>query len=169
MVLTWIYNDLGAADENFLIRHINNALGFVTFAAGATHVMCGQTLNATTYQWLAVIAAVITFTIQFQDMEDQEGDRERCRRTLPIVLGDRLTRVVNFFVILAFSFIAPTFWRLSWSGYVLPMALGAVIAGRTLLATTLPADKKTFKFWCLWLVGLYLLPMFKHPGGLRWY
>lgn len=169
MVLTWIYNDLGAADENFLVRHINNALGFVSFAAGATQVLCGHTLNTISYKWLAVIAAIITFTIQFQDMEDREGDRERGRRTLPIVLGDRLTRVVNAFVVLAFSFIAPIFWRLHWFGYTMPMALGSVIAGRTLLATTLLADKKTFKLWCLWLVGLYLLPMFKHPGGLKWY
>jgi 4-hydroxybenzoate polyprenyltransferase len=172
MVLTWIYNDLGAADENFLVRHINNAFGFVTFAAGATQVICGyptHTLNVTTYQWLAVIAAVITFTIQFQDMEDQEGDRQRGRRTLPIVLGDRLTRFANAVVILSFSFLAPKFWRLGWSGYAFPMGLGALIAGRTLSVRTLHADKKTFKLWCLWLVGLYLLPMFKHPGGLRWY
>jgi 4-hydroxybenzoate polyprenyltransferase len=168
MVLTWIYNDLGAADENFFVRHINNALGFVGFAAGATQVLCGP-LTTTTYEWLAVIAAVITFTVQFQDMEDQEGDRERGRRTLPIVLGDGLTRVVNALVILAFSFIAPAFWMLGWEGYVLPVVLGGAISGRTLFTTTLLADKKTFKLWCIWLIGLYLLPMFKHPGGLEWY
>ena len=162
-----MYNDLGAADENFFIRHVNNALGFVAFAAGATNVMCGP-LHRTTYEWLAVIATVITFTIQFQDMEDQEGDRERGRKTLPIVIGDRLTRIINACVILVFSFVAPTFWQLSWTGYAVPMALGGVIAARTLLATSLVADKKTFKLWCLWIIGLYLLPMFKIPGGLRW-
>ena len=166
MVLTWIYNDLGAADENFFVRHVNNALGFVTFAAGGTRVMCGS-LHMTTYQWLAFIAAVITFTIQFQDMEDQEGDRERGRRTLPIVLGGGLTRVVNAFVTLLFSFLAPTFWRLHWSGYAMPMVLGGVIAGRTLLATTLSADRKTFKLWCLWLVGLYLLPILEPSGRVE--
>jgi 4-hydroxybenzoate polyprenyltransferase len=172
MVLTWIYNDLGAADENFFVRHVNNALGFVTFAAGASQVLCGyplHTLNITSYKWLAVIAAVITFTIQFQDMEDQDGDRERGRRTLPIVFGDGLTRFVNAIVILAFSVFAPTFWRLGWSGYALPLGLGASIAARTLFVRSLKDDKKTFKLWCLWLVGLYLLPLFKHPGGLTWY
>jgi 4-hydroxybenzoate polyprenyltransferase len=172
MVLTWIYNDLGAADENFFVRHINNALGFITFAAGATQVLCGYpiyTLNVTAYQWLAVIAAVITFTIQFQDMEDQEGDRERARKTLPIVLGDRMTRFMNSIVILAFSFIAPAFWGLLWWGYILPVSLGSFIAVRTLSQRLVQADRKTFKLWCLWLVGLYLLPLLKHPGGLRWY
>jgi hypothetical protein len=48
MILTWVYNDLGAGDENFLLRHINNALGFVSFGAGASQVACGfpgYTLN----------------------------------------------------------------------------------------------------------------------------
>lgn len=102
-------------------------------------------------------------------MEDQEGDRERGRRTLPIVLGDVLTRLANAVVILAFSLIAPTFWRLNLWGYALPVGLGSLIAGRTLFMRSLQADKKTFKLWCIWLVGLYLLPTFKHQGGLRWY
>ena len=172
MVLTWIYNDLGAADENFFVRHVNNALGFITFAAGASQVLCGYpiyTLNGTAYAWLGVIVAVITFTIQFQDMEDQEGDHERGRRTLPLVLGDRRTRFVNAAVIISFSLIAPAFWWLNWYGYALPVGLGSFIAVRTLSLRGVQADRKTFKLWCLWLVGLYLLPMFKHPGGLRWY
>jgi len=132
MVLTWIYNDLEAADENFFVRHLNNALGFVTFAAGATQVLCGtHEMNGMAYEWLAVIAAVITFTIQFQDMEDQEGDRERDRRTLPIVLGDGNTRIVNAVTILLFSFVTAKFWDLNWWGYVLPVGLGALIASRT--------------------------------------
>jgi 4-hydroxybenzoate polyprenyltransferase len=169
MVLTWLYNDLGAADENFLIRHINNAFGFVTFGAGASQVACGfphHTLNSTAYIWLGVIAAVITCTIQFQDMEDQEGDRLRDRRTLPIVLGDVLTRRLNALVIIAFSLIAPAFWRLGIIGYLVPVILGLVIAGRTLVLKSLSADKQTFKLWCLWLVTLYLLPLAKGEGVL---
>ena len=172
MVLTWIYNDLGAADESFLVRHITNALGFVTFSAGATQVACGypiHTLNTTAYQWLGVIAAVITFTIQFQDMEDQEGDRMRNRRTLPIVLGDSTTRWVNAVVIVAFSLIAPLFWQLRVLGCLAPLGLGVCIAGRTIILKSVAADRKTFKLWCLWLIGLYLLPLIKRQGMIRWY
>lgn len=172
MVLTWIYNDLGAADENFLVRHVNNALGFITFSAGATQVACGfptHALNMTAYKWLSVIAAVITFTIQFQDMEDQEGDLMRNRRTLPIVLGDSLTRWVNAGVIISFSFIAPAFWRLGVLGYVSPVTLGVLIAGRTTMLKGVVADRQTFRLWCVWLIGLYLLPLIKRQGVLHWY
>jgi 4-hydroxybenzoate polyprenyltransferase len=168
MVLTWLYNDLGAGDENFLVRHFNNALGFVTFGAGAAQVACGEgnSLNATAYVWLGVIVAIITFTIQFQDMEDQEGDRERDRRTLPIVLGDVWTRRLNAFVIAASSIAAPSFWQLGAAGFALPMFLGCTIAVRSILLKSLSADKTTFKLWCLWLIVLYLLPLAKGEGAL---
>ncbi|KAH6714280.1 UbiA prenyltransferase family [Leptodontidium sp. 2 PMI_412] len=165
MVLTWIYNDLGAAEEHFLIRHVNNALGFTTFGAGAAQVACG-TLNTTTYYWLAIIATAITCTIQFQDMEDQEGDRMRLRRTLPIVLGDFQTRRINALTILAFSIVAPAFWQLSLAGYVLPIVLGSSIAIRTLIRKDLAADKQTFKLWCLWLMLLYVLPFAKNQANV---
>ncbi|CZR51054.1 uncharacterized protein PAC_00929 [Phialocephala subalpina] len=165
MILTWVYNDLGAGDEVFFLRHVINALGFVSFGAGATQVACGfplHSLNKTGYQWLAAICVIITCTIQFQDMEDQEGDRMRNRRTLPIVLGDSLTRWVNATVIIAFSLLAPMFWQLEYTGYLLPTVIGIVIAGRTLLLRNLAADKRTFKLWCLWLMTLYLLPLAKY-------
>ncbi len=169
-ILTWAYNDLGAGDENFFVRHINNALGFVSFGAGASQVACGypdHTLNQDAYWWLGVIAAVITCTIQFQDMEDQEGDRLRNRKTLPIVCGDDLTRWGNAVVILLFSLFVPAFWRMGPVGYFLPVLLGIVIAGRTLFLRTLASDKQTFRLWCIWLTALYCLPVIKHhtPGS----
>jgi 4-hydroxybenzoate polyprenyltransferase len=169
MVLTWIYNDLGAADENFLVRHINNAFGFAAFAAGATQVACGfpsHSLNTTAYQWLAMIIVVIASTVQFQDMEDQEGDRMRNRRTLPIVLGDSLARWVNATAIIAFSLIAPAFWQFDISGFALQSVLGFLIATRSLLFRGLTADKRTFQLWCLWLIALYLLPLAKKASSL---
>jgi 4-hydroxybenzoate polyprenyltransferase len=165
MILTWAYNDLGAGDENFFVRHINNALGFVSFGAGASQVACGypkHTLNQDAYWWLGVIAVVITCTIQFQDMEDQEGDRLRNRKTLPIVCGDDLTRWGNAVVIMFFSLFVPAFWGMGTVGYFLPVLLGIAIAGRTLLLRTLASDKQTFRLWCIWLTALYCLPVIKH-------
>ena len=165
MILTWIYNDLGAADEHFLVRHVNNAFGFIAFSAGATQVACGfpqHSLNEAAYQWLAIIGAVITFTIQFQDMEDQEGDRLRNRRTMPLVLGDSITRWANAFTVILFSIVCPAFWRLGAMGFTVPVLLGAIIAARTLTLKDVAADKRTFQLWCLWLITLYLLPLFKN-------
>ncbi|KAH7418708.1 UbiA prenyltransferase family-domain-containing protein [Cadophora sp. MPI-SDFR-AT-0126] len=158
MILTWMYNDLGAAEETFIVRNISNALGFISFGAGAAQVACGP-LDMTAYYWSAVITAAITCTIQFQDMEDQEGDRARGRKTMPIVLGDSFTRLVNAHMIMLFSFVAPAFWQLPFTGFLLPLLLGLLIASKTLLRTDLMSDKQTFRLWCLWLMVLYVLPM----------
>lgn len=170
MVATWAYNDLAAGDEHFFIRHLLNALGFTTFGAGAAAVAIGtsRTLNTSTYQWLTFIAIAITFTMQFQDMEDQEGDSLRDRKTMPLVIGDALTRKINTVVIMVFSIAAPTFWRLSWWGYVVQVMLGSWIAARSWTRERgVKRDKVTFRLWCLWLMALYLLPLALGKGVLE--
>lgn len=165
MVLTWIYNDLGAGDENFMIRHLLNALGFAAFSAGSTQVACGFpdfTLNNKAYQWLAIVVLTITCTIQFQDMEDQPGDRLRGRKTLPIIFGERRTRWWNAFSIIALSVVACAFWQVGLFGYLVPGALSVFIAGRTLMLSGIVDDRHTFKLWCLWLIMIYLLPLAKY-------
>lgn len=41
MVLTWKYNDLDRAEENFWIRKANDALGYVFHGTGSTRLACG--------------------------------------------------------------------------------------------------------------------------------
>ena len=69
--LVYMYNDLGGADENFVVRNIINAAGFVCYSAGATRVACGHDqsyLNEKAYQWLAIIGGIVFSTLQMQDM-----------------------------------------------------------------------------------------------------
>ncbi|KIM95631.1 hypothetical protein OIDMADRAFT_133318, partial [Oidiodendron maius Zn] len=39
--LTWMYNDLEGACENYILRNIINAFGFVSYSSGATIVAAG--------------------------------------------------------------------------------------------------------------------------------
>ena len=71
MVLTWQYNDLAGADENFVVRNVINAFGFVCYSSGATRVASGHgecILNQDAYQWLGIIGAIVFSTLQMQDM-----------------------------------------------------------------------------------------------------
>ena len=71
MVLTWQYNDLAGADENFVVRNTINAFGFVCYSSGATRVAGGPgdcILNQDAYQWLGIIGAIVFSTLQMQDM-----------------------------------------------------------------------------------------------------
>ena len=69
--LEYMYNDLGGADENFVVRNIINAAGFICYSAGATRVACGHdrySLNDKAYRWLAIIGGIVFSTLQMQDM-----------------------------------------------------------------------------------------------------
>ena len=83
--LVYMYNDLGGADENFIVRNIINAAGFICYSAGATRVACGHdrySLNDKAYQWLAIIGGIVFSTLQMQDMVSLPQQRwmtEGCR------------------------------------------------------------------------------------------
>lgn len=69
--LEYMYNDLGGADENFVVRNVINAAGFICYSAGATRVACGHdmySLNDKAYRWLAMIGGIVFSTLQMQDM-----------------------------------------------------------------------------------------------------
>ncbi|MCJ1464892.1 hypothetical protein MMC07_003507 [Pseudocyphellaria aurata] len=107
LLLTWLYNDLEGADENYIIRNLINSLGLVCWSAGTTMVACGKDqhqLNAMGYHWLKIEAAIVFTTLQVQDLRDQKGDRARGRRTAPIALGDVVTRWTIAVPVLCWSF-----------------------------------------------------------------
>ncbi|KAF6228820.1 hypothetical protein HO173_011668 [Letharia columbiana] len=160
---SYMYNDLGGADESFLVRNLMNAAAITCFGAGAAQVAIGEqvALNVDAYRWLAIIAAIVTTTIQVQDMEDQEGDRARGRVTIPLFLGDVTARHSIALLVSAWSFVCPAYWGLNALGYVLPGAVGLTIAGRTLTMRNVQADKDNWRAWNIWMMTLYLLPVWE--------
>ncbi|KAM0798130.1 UbiA prenyltransferase family-domain-containing protein [Usnea florida] len=167
--LEYMYNDLGGADENFVVRNLINAAGFICYSAGATRVASGHgqhSLNQKAYHWLAIIGAIVFSTLQMQDMADQEGDRARDRRTLPLVLGDWTARWTISMPVILWSFICPAFWEVHLYCWILPVFLGSVVAYRALVFRDAVSDKKTWIIWNLWITSLYLLPLIKfHEPG----
>ncbi|KAF7913172.1 hypothetical protein EAE99_010794 [Botrytis elliptica] len=164
LVLTWMYNDLGGANENYFLRNILNALGFMCYSSGSTTVAAGYGIwdrNERSHIWLAIIGAIVFSTLQIQDMPDMKGDLARGRRTLPLVHGQRIARVSIALPVLFWSFVCPFYWELNLWAYALPVVLGSTLAGRVLLLTTTHADRLTWKLWCIWVMALYLLPLCK--------
>lgn len=158
---SYMYNDLGGADESSFIRNLLNAIGITCFAAGATRVIVGSStaLNDNAYPWLVIIGAIVTTTMQIQDMEDVEGDRIRGRVTVPLLIGDGPARWSIAILVSFWSLACPTYWRLELSGYVLPIVCGFTIAARSLLLRNIEADKANWRAWNAWMVVLYMLPV----------
>ncbi|KAF2268728.1 hypothetical protein CC78DRAFT_443184, partial [Lojkania enalia] len=160
MVLSYMYNDLGGANENWLFRNALNACGLSFFSLGAAQVAWGPraTPGKTVYAWIATLAAVISSTIQVQDLPDIEGDRARSRKTMPLIYGDILVRWSVGIATLFWSFYCPYYWSLHLLGYIPSVFFGSFIAVRVLLERNSEADAVTWKLWCAWMGLLYLLP-----------
>lgn len=92
----WIYNELEGANKSCLARNFPNVTGYMTFASGAVRVACthsGTELHPRSSLWFMLLGGVILTTIQFKGSYDQNGDSIRGRRTMPLVLGDGLSRL----------------------------------------------------------------------------
>ncbi|KAL2038023.1 hypothetical protein N7G274_009243 [Stereocaulon virgatum] len=164
MALTWMYNDLGGADENYIIRNLINACGFVCYSSGATSVAVGyghSEFNEKAWVWLALVGAIVFSTLQMQDMADMEGDAARGRRTLPLVHGESVARWFIAVPVAAWSIICPAFWESGLVGYGIATAVGSALFVRVLVLEGRMAYRRTWAIWCLWTMALYLLPLMK--------
>ncbi|KAI1387695.1 UbiA prenyltransferase family-domain-containing protein [Hypoxylon trugodes] len=126
------YNIGGGANNNFVTRNFINAAGILSFASGAMEVVLGFPLVVTkpSVEWLGILALVIFSTIQMQDLPDIEGDSDRNRKTMPLVVGNTITRWVTAILVLVFSGLPPTYWRLDWYSFIVPLLLGTLVATR---------------------------------------
>lgn len=162
--LTWMYNDLGGGEEDFVTRNAILAIAFSQYNKGALRVasQSGFAVPVRTWQWLAMTSGVIATTMQIQDMKDQEGDKAKNRRTAPLVLGDGVTRWTIAIPTGVWSISCPLFWDLDVSGYALPVGIGATICARILFMRNFKADKHTWWLWTFWTVIIWMLPLFKN-------
>lgn len=178
ITLGYMYSDLGGA-EHPVLKNLLNALGMPCFAVGALQVALNPVSSSSSSsssfptssaspwvpllagRWVLALMAAIFSTITIQDIKDQEGDSARGRRTVPLVVGDAAARWLVAVPVLAWSVVLPWMWGCTAVlAYAPLVGLGVVVAARTLaIRGSVPADKLTFKLWCLWLVALYCLPL----------
>jgi hypothetical protein len=84
MVLKWMYNDLGGADEIHVVRNMINALGFMCYSSGATDVAAGPySVTNEAYRWIAIVGAIVFSTLLIQDHSDVIGDAARVAERVP--------------------------------------------------------------------------------------
>jgi 4-hydroxybenzoate polyprenyltransferase len=174
LLLTWMYNDLGGADEHFLVRNGVNSAAYFVYGCGAMRVASDLSLNdalqAGVVQWLGIVSAIILSTMHVQDLKDQEGDRARARSTAPLALGDSMARWTITGGVLTWSILAPVYWFSSVPvpafscGYgliaaTIPCLFAVLVSFRVLLWRDPRSDTITYKYWSIWLMSLFALPL----------
>ncbi|KAI0376332.1 hypothetical protein F5Y04DRAFT_285980 [Hypomontagnella monticulosa] len=154
MVLTWLYNDLRGGDDHYITRNAIIGTAFSIYNTGSVRVAVG--VNTT--RGGGLVSVVIFTTMQVQDLQDVEGDRARGRRSAPILMGNWPARWSVAAPMLLWPAACAWFWG---AGIVLSgpqIALGTLVAVRSLWYSGLLADKLTWRLWCLWTAMLYMLP-----------
>ncbi|KAH6879509.1 hypothetical protein B0T10DRAFT_464547 [Thelonectria olida] len=117
-------------------KNLINALFYLTGQLGSTRVaarfMGSASITKEGYIWCGLLGLNTFSTVQIQDLRDQEGDKARGRRTVPIAMGDIATRWVTSMLILFWSVACPTYWADSTvtAGHMLPLLIGTIVAFR---------------------------------------
>ncbi|KAJ5771831.1 hypothetical protein N7520_002360 [Penicillium odoratum] len=137
IILTWMYNYLGGADEDCILRNVISAAGFICHGSGSKAIAAGYG------EWQL-------------NTNDTEGDTARSRRTFPIIYGDQVAR----FSVAVGSVICPRIWCLESFGYLILLVPGALIAYRTPNLRSMSVDELSYKFWCVWLIIIHMLLMY---------
>ncbi|KAK0629346.1 UbiA prenyltransferase family [Bombardia bombarda] len=161
-VLSWYYNELHGSDEPLFREALiafSYGVGNSTSLLLAIDRPRGNTISRRGHSWIAIISAVILTTMHVQDLKDQEGDRLRSRKTIPLLFGERFARRAIAVMVPFWSCVCASFWRLAWQDYCLPLALGLIVAWRVMVKQTPREDATTWRLWCLWHSSLYALPL----------
>ena len=117
-------------------------------------------INNKGYTWIAVVSGVILTTMQVQDLKDQAGDRQRGRRTVPLLLGESFSRWSIAMCVPIWSAFCVTFWKFQQPLiYGLTIFSGAIVAVRAVTQRTPQDDCHTWRLWCAWLMILCALPL----------
>ncbi|KAK2049812.1 hypothetical protein LZ31DRAFT_288277 [Colletotrichum somersetense] len=161
LILTWLYNDLRGGDE--LVRDPIIAVAYFFFNTASLKIAIGGHADAVItdegYAWASIISAVILTTMQVQDLKDQAGDRGRGRATVPLFFGDKVSRLSLSLLVPLWSCVCVYVWRIRSLAVLLPTLSGALVVVGVLRTRTPKTDAWAWKFWCLWTVCLYSLPL----------
>ena len=161
MIVNIWYNDIGGG-ENVISRNLINAIGFTLYNSATLDILNGKAgswYTSISAQWLATIGVIVMFTIHVQDLRDQESDRARGRTTMPLEVGDWPCRLMLVAAITGYSFFALRFWDFPIFGCGYVVCMNCWLAWRLMTKRSAFEDSRTFKFWSLWLVSLYALPL----------
>ena len=157
------YNEWRGAESPFL-KNFLNAVGIACFLAGPLEIVIGGVSLMsfpTAFSWLVMLGTIIIMTAHLQDFRDQDGDKSRGRRTLPLVIGDEPARWVTVLAITISSLAGPAFWGLGPFGFFLPVSAGVLVMWNLMSKRTVEGDIWTWKLWELWMTSFFFLPLIK--------
>jgi 4-hydroxybenzoate polyprenyltransferase len=157
LAATYHYNDLGGANGHYIVRDILNAIGMISWLFGCIGAAGGTELRFSRSDLITalVLVAVTTTTVAVQDFRDIDGDRQCGRNTLPIALGEKVSRYLLSISILSWSAAVVVSVGLDWIAVLIGF-FGILIVLRLVLYNSHSADKLTTELWYGWFAAISL-------------
>lgn len=160
------YNEWNGA-SNPLLKNLLNGIGFACFFAGPLEVATNRSVlsgDMKAFMWLLVLAGAISTTVHAQDFRDIDGDRVSGRKTVPLSIGEEYARAALVVGIIGWTALSCWLWDLgsaerSWLSCIPACVAGAIIAWSFYRNKTREGDRRSWKLYPLWLVGLFLIPL----------
>ncbi|KAI0071185.1 hypothetical protein K474DRAFT_1669294 [Panus rudis PR-1116 ss-1] len=158
VMLTIVYNELGAHGGHWFWRNAVNAIGLAAFQAGGAIVMSEErkNLDSTAAMALCISAAVLTTTIHAQDFKDVAGDVKIGRSTLPII-APVLARYTVVIGLITWSAALGYIWEIGLPAVAFGM-LGLYTGYRYIFFREVVDDQVSYYWYNCWLSIAHLLP-----------
>jgi 4-hydroxybenzoate polyprenyltransferase len=162
MTLIWLYNDIGVADDHWILRNTINSAAILSWGAGATWILIEERdakLTPKGMKWFTLLFCIMATTLQAQDLRDIEGDKAKGRQTLPIAWSPKVTRWSAAGFIILWSIFAPMLWDCRFLGFSVVIGWGVGLAGHLTWTEGQRNSKISFTGWCVWMILLFALPI----------
>ncbi|KAJ8082669.1 hypothetical protein PM082_008525 [Marasmius tenuissimus] len=158
---TWLYNEFELAANPFLKTPMCG-VAYLCYVGGATFIIGHhETLSSSSLHAIMVSGLIFGLTGHMQDFRDRSGDALMGRRTIPLILPQRVARWSLLLIISCFT--CGLIWL--WSPPVLVSFIFVFLSlttVTTLVAThSEEADRVNFHWYEGWLICAHLLPLFR--------
>ena len=149
----------------WLAKNILPTLGLLAMLGAQWRIVAPLTPAA--WRWMIGMFVLIVVVIHIQDLRDLEGDRVVGRRTLPMVLGDRPTRISLALTFLMMPLadrilmqVGPGSSLMAWACYAVTTLLCLIITWCILTCRGREADHRTYRYWEYWFTAMFLSMIF---------
>ncbi|KAK1229249.1 hypothetical protein PQX77_007703 [Marasmius sp. AFHP31] len=158
---TWLYNEFELAANPFLKTPMCG-VAYLCYVGGATFIIGHhETLSSSSLHAIMVSGLIFGLTGHMQDFRDRSGDALMGRRTIPLILPQRVARWSLLLIISCFTY--GLIWL--WSPPILVSFVFEFLSlttVATLVAThSEEADRVNFHWYEGWLICAHLLPLFR--------
>ncbi|KAK7037239.1 hypothetical protein VNI00_011230 [Paramarasmius palmivorus] len=158
---TTAYNEFGLA-KSLILKSPMGAWGYMCYCWGPTYIIGGhQPLSTTSVHGIAASVVIFALTGHAQDFRDRSGDAVMGRKTIPLAFPQWVSRGYLITAMAGLTYGLSKRWSPPPVVAGVFALLCLITAIKFSLKRTEEDDRKSFRWYELWLICAHLLPVFE--------